>query len=125
MRCSIFLTCCGSVIVAACSQTPPGPDDGGDFDSGPASGTVQGAFNEANTGADAITVTDAVVIAANSYKAASGVTGTFYIQDQAPNSHNGISVYVADTDSVTFPSVGDIVTVTGTLGIYELSLIHI
>jgi predicted extracellular nuclease len=88
----------------------------------PAANSVQGVLGGGTT-ARAAEVDNAVVIAAYSYTSTAGATsGTFYLQDQGPNSSTGIEVYVASTDAVTFPSVGDIVTVKGYLSIYSASV---
>jgi hypothetical protein len=100
------------------SQDAGGTGDGGGTGDAGAGNTVQNVRGAGTAGAS-IEIDNAVVAAAYSYSGTSGVTGTFYIQDQAPNSTQGIAVYVASSDMVMFPAIGDVVSVTGVLNVYE------
>ena len=145
MRLSSLLPLGVLLSIAACSpavnNTPGGVKlDGGVkyvLDSGPSGGNPDGGGNGTDGGTSYTPTTvgnavsmgpsnlpnvefdSVVVVAAESYVSSGATTGTFYIQDAAPSSSTGIAVYVSTTDTVTFPAIGDIVTVQGSFGIYD------
>jgi hypothetical protein len=90
-----------------------------DAGSSTATNTVQDAVNAGPTGMSTLIET-AVVVAS---RTTNGTSGVLFLEDQAPNSGNGIEVYIATADMVSpFPAVGDILTVSGEAALYEGAL---
>lgn len=80
----------------------------------PTTMTVAQAFVDRR--ADYAEVQNAVVVAGYVYQG----TGTFYVQD--PTGGPGLAVHKNSKDDVTFPEVGDVVTVKGRLSTFSGSL---
>lgn len=119
-----------SCVVNACAAPAPAPDagapapDAGGFapDAGGPTGPTSMTVGDATTSsATWVSVSNAVVVAEYHYVSGTATIGTFYLQGEGPVGP-GLAVYHGAHDTTAYPVIGDVVTVSGSLGRYDGSL---